>query len=106
MLDGRKGADELGRNDVLSTVGPGTLPRAELRTAPQGRDRCGRGDRSSARNMPKVREALTDAGLTERAIYVERGTTTEERVFRLADKTDDDAPYFALILVPGEGRRP
>jgi len=24
---------------------------------------------------------------------------------RLADKTDDEAPYFAMVLVPGEGRR-
>jgi precorrin-2/cobalt-factor-2 C20-methyltransferase len=24
----------------------------------------------------------------------------------LADKADDAAPYFSLILIPGEGRRP
>ena len=24
---------------------------------------------------------------------------------RLADKTGDEAPYFSMILVPGEGRR-
>ena len=28
-----------------------------------------------------------------------------EVVARLADKTDDEAPYFAMVLVPGEGRR-
>jgi precorrin-2/cobalt-factor-2 C20-methyltransferase len=29
-----------------------------------------------------------------------------ERVVRLADKSDDDAPYFSMVLLPGEGRRP
>ena len=29
-----------------------------------------------------------------------------ERVLRLVDKADDLAPYFSLILIPGEGRRP
>jgi precorrin-2/cobalt-factor-2 C20-methyltransferase len=27
-------------------------------------------------------------------------------VMRLADKTDDEAPYFSMILVHGRGRRP
>jgi precorrin-2/cobalt-factor-2 C20-methyltransferase len=27
-------------------------------------------------------------------------------VLRLADKPDDDAPYFSMILVHGRGRRP
>jgi len=57
-------------------------------------------------NLPKVRGALADAGLADRAIYVERGTMAEEVILPLAAKTDDEAPYFALILVPGEGRRP
>jgi precorrin-2/cobalt-factor-2 C20-methyltransferase len=30
----------------------------------------------------------------------------DETVMRLADKPDDKAPYFSLILIPGEGRRP
>lgn len=90
-------------DDVLTVI-PGTLPRAELARRLAATDAAV--VMKLGRNLPKVREALTDAGLAERAIYVERGTTAEERVLRLADKTDDDAPYFALILVPGEGRRP
>jgi precorrin-2/cobalt-factor-2 C20-methyltransferase len=27
-------------------------------------------------------------------------------VLPLAEKTDDDAPYFSMILVHGRGRRP
>jgi precorrin-2/cobalt-factor-2 C20-methyltransferase len=29
-----------------------------------------------------------------------------EVVVPLAEKTDDAAPYFSLILIPGQGRRP
>jgi precorrin-2/cobalt-factor-2 C20-methyltransferase len=58
------------------------------------------------RNFGKVRTAVQEAGLLDRAIYVERGTMTEEAVMRLADTTQDDAPYFSLVLIPGQGRRP
>ncbi|MGC5778000.1 precorrin-2 C(20)-methyltransferase [Methylobacterium sp. NFXW15] len=58
------------------------------------------------RHLPKVRKALTEAGLLSRAVYVERGTMPGERVIPLEVKADDDAPYFSMVLVPGEGRRP
>ena len=58
------------------------------------------------RHLPKVRAALSAAGLLARAVYVERGTMAGERVVMLADKADDDAPYFSMVLLPGEGRRP
>lgn len=57
-------------------------------------------------NFAKVRRAIARAGLLERATYVERGTMAGEKVVALADKTDDEAPYFSLILIPGAGRRP
>jgi precorrin-2/cobalt-factor-2 C20-methyltransferase len=57
------------------------------------------------RHLPKVRKALREAGLHDRAVYVERGTMSDEFICPLSQKTDDEAPYFALILVPGEGRR-
>jgi len=57
------------------------------------------------RNLPKVRAALAAVDLLERATYVERGTMAGERICRLCDKADDDAPYFSMILVPGLGRR-
>ena len=44
-------------------------------------------------------------GRIERAVYVERGTTANEVIMPLLDKTDDCAPYFAVVLVPG-WRRP
>jgi precorrin-2/cobalt-factor-2 C20-methyltransferase len=58
------------------------------------------------RNFAKVRIAVQEAGLLQRAIYVERGTMENEIVLPLAEKTDAIAPYFSLILIPGRGRRP
>jgi precorrin-2/cobalt-factor-2 C20-methyltransferase len=58
------------------------------------------------RNFPKVRLAVQEAGRLSRAIYVERGTMDNEVVLPLAEKTADSAPYFSLILIPGDGRRP
>ena len=57
------------------------------------------------RNLPKIRQALARAGMLDRAIYVERGTMPEERIVRLADKPDDEAAYFGVVLVPGLTRR-
>ena len=85
------------------TVLTGTLPHAGLA------QRLGASDAAVimklGRNLPKVRAALRSAGLIERAIYVERGTMAAERICALADKEDDEAPYFSLVLVPGLGRR-
>jgi len=90
-------------DDVL-TIMPGTLEAEALL------DRLGRADAAVVmklgRNLPKVRAALAAAGLLERAIYVERGTMAAEVVMPLRDKSDDAAPYFSIVLVPGHGRRP
>ena len=58
------------------------------------------------RNLEKVRRAVETAGLLARAVYVERGTMADQKVMRLVDKTDDEAPYFSMILIHGDGRRP
>ncbi|WP_375465905.1 precorrin-2 C(20)-methyltransferase [uncultured Methylobacterium sp.] len=90
-------------DDVL-TILPATLPAAVLT------ERLARTDAAVimklGRHLPKVRAALREAGLLARAVYVERGTMAGERVVPLSDKADDAAPYFSMVLVPGEGRRP
>ena len=53
------------------------------------------------RHLPKVRRALERSGRLARAIYVERGTMQNAAMMRLAEKKDDEAPYFAVVLVPG-----
>jgi precorrin-2/cobalt-factor-2 C20-methyltransferase len=56
------------------------------------------------RNLPKIRTALRSAGLTDRAVYVERGTMPDGRMMPLASLEGDRAPYFSLVLVPGRQR--
>jgi precorrin-2/cobalt-factor-2 C20-methyltransferase len=90
-------------DDVL-TVLPGTLPQDALAARLAETDAAV--IMKLGHNFPKVRAALAQAGLVERAIYVERGTMEGERIMRLADKADDEAPYFSIVLVPGRGRRP
>lgn len=83
-------------DDVL-TVLPGTLDEEELvrrldRNEPTVVMKLGR-------NLPKVRRALVASKRLENAIYVERGTMHNERLMPLAEKADDSAPYFAIVLV-------
>ena len=90
-------------DDVFSVL-PGTLAQDELER------RLGETDAvvviKLGRNLPKVRRALERTGRLARAVYVERGTMTDERAIPLAAKADDCAPYFAMVLVPGWERRP
>jgi precorrin-2/cobalt-factor-2 C20-methyltransferase len=90
-------------DDVLSVV-PATLDEATLRERFAAIDALV--VMKLGRNLPKVRRALQHAGLIERAVYVERGTMADQKVMQLSEKTDDDAPYFSMILVHGRGRRP
>ena len=90
-------------DDVL-TVLPATLDAGALRGRMAAADALV--VMKLGQNLPKVRTALEATGLLGRAIYVERGTMRAERVMPLIDKVDDEAPYFAVVLVPGRGRRP
>ena len=58
------------------------------------------------RNLPKIRRALAAAGKLTQAVYVERGTMANSSMIPLAEKADDEAPYFSLVLVPGWKDRP
>ncbi|WP_425515490.1 precorrin-2 C(20)-methyltransferase [Microvirga antarctica] len=89
-------------DDVL-TVCPGTLDHDTLVARFRTTDAAV--IMKLGRHLPKVRNALREAGLHDRAVYVERGTMADEVICPLSEKTDDAAPYFALILVPGQGRR-
>lgn len=90
--------------DDILTVLPGTLPEEELAARLTGSHASVVMKLGS--NFAKVRRAVERADLIDRAVYAERGTMTGERVMKLADKRDEEAPYFSLILIPGDGRRP
>lgn len=90
--------------DDVMTVLMGTLPQADLT------EHMRRSDAlvvmKTGRNIPAVRAALRDAGRLEDAWLVERGTMPGQRIAKLTDVADDDCPYFAIVLVHGQGRRP
>ncbi len=53
-------------------------------------------------NLGKVRGVLTELGLMQRALYVERATMQNQRIVPLAEVNGGDCPYFSIILVPGQ----
>ena len=92
------------QGDDILTVLPGTLSEFEL--ARRLADTDAAVIMKVGRNLPKIRKALTSTGMLDRAIYVERGTMANTVTARLADKADDDAPYFSIVLVPGWADKP
>jgi precorrin-2/cobalt-factor-2 C20-methyltransferase len=90
-------------DDILSVL-PGTLDEVDLRSRLDNTD--GAVIMKVGRNLPKIRRAIEAAGRLDDAVYVERGTMANGHAIRLADKTDDVAPYFAIVLVPGWSTRP
>jgi len=97
-------AEPMTWGDDTLLVLPGTLPLEELIARLGGTDAAV--IMKLGRNFAKVRIAVQEAGLLDRAIYVERGTMADELVMKLVDRTEGEAPYFSLILIPGQGRRP
>jgi precorrin-2/cobalt-factor-2 C20-methyltransferase len=90
-------------DDVL-TVLPGTMAEDALVEAMARSDALA--IMKTGRNLPRVRRALDRAGRLAEAMLVERGTMPGQRIVRLAEVGDADCPYFAIVLVPGHGRRP
>jgi precorrin-2/cobalt-factor-2 C20-methyltransferase len=89
-------------NDTLSVL-PGTLP--EDRLVERLRQTDAAVVMKVGKNLVKVRRAVERAGLLSRAVYVERGTMEDERIVPLADCDEPRGAYFAMVLIPGEGRR-
>ena len=90
--------------DDILTVLPGTLSAEALKTRLHTTDAAV--IMKIGQNFTKIKAAIAECGLLERAIYVERGAMKDEKVVPLAQKTDEIAPYFSIILIPGNGRRP
>jgi len=89
-------------NDTLSVL-PGTLDEDRLVERLQHTDAAV--VMKVGKNLVKVRRAVERAGLLARAVYVERGTMQDERIVPLADCSEPRGAYFAMVLIPGEGRR-
>ena len=89
-------------DDVL-TVLMGTLPEADLTRHMQAADALV--VMKIGRNLGKVRRALEAAGRATRAWLVECAAMPDQRVMPLAE-VGETVPYFSIIVVHGQGRRP
>jgi precorrin-2/cobalt-factor-2 C20-methyltransferase len=89
-------------NDTLAVL-PGTLDEERLTERLKHTDAAV--IMKVGTNLAKVRRAVEGAGLLSRAVYVERGTMQDERILPLADCREPKGAYFAMVLIPGEGRR-
>jgi len=90
-------------DDILSVV-MGTLGEAELVTAMRAADALV--VMKIGRNLPKVRRALEAAGKADRAFLVEYAAMPQERLRPLTEVDAAPLPYFSIIVVHGQGRRP
>jgi precorrin-2/cobalt-factor-2 C20-methyltransferase len=90
--------------DDVMTVLMGTLQEDDLAA------RMARADAlvvmKVGRNLAKVRAALARAGRLDAAWLVECATMPGERVIRLSEIGDHVPPYFSIVVVHGQGRRP
>lgn len=90
-------------DDVL-TVLAATLPEAELTARMQTADALV--VMKIGRNLDKVIAALRAAGRYDDAWLVEFASMEGQTVQRLSQMTGGCAPYFSIIVVHGQGRRP
>ncbi|MGK7654250.1 precorrin-2 C(20)-methyltransferase [Roseovarius sp. B08] len=90
-------------DDILSTL-MGTLPEDTLV------DHMTRSDAlvimKIGRNIDKIRRALRRAGRYDAAWLVEYASMPNQTVQRLSEAEDKITPYFSIIIVHGQGRRP
>jgi precorrin-2/cobalt-factor-2 C20-methyltransferase len=93
------GAPLVYRNQTLSVIS-GVLPEPELR------ERLAAADAAVVmklgRNFYKVRQVLDELNLSQRALYVERATMSNQRIVPLDEVEPMASPYFSLIVIPGE----
>ncbi|MEB0058324.1 precorrin-2 C(20)-methyltransferase [Variovorax sp. LG9.2] len=90
-------------DDVL-TVLMGTLPEAKLVRHMADSDALV--VMKIGRHIDKVRRALATAGRLDDAWLVEYATMPGQKVVRLVEVEGRITPYFSIVLVHGQGRRP
>lgn len=89
-------------DDVL-TVLMATLPEVDLTR--RIRDTDALVVMKIGRNLPKLRRAVAAAGREDAAWLVEHAAMPGQRVTKLTE-ADSVTPYFSILLIHGQGRRP
>ncbi|WP_425040225.1 precorrin-2 C(20)-methyltransferase [Primorskyibacter sp. S187A] len=90
--------------DDILTVLMGTLPVTTLSTAMERADALV--VMKIGRHLPKVRSALEAAGKLERAWLIQHAAMAGQTVTPLREVSGDVTPYFSIVVVHGQGRRP
>ncbi len=88
-------------NDVL-TVLPAPLPREVLTSKLLTTDAAA--IMKLGRHFPKIRTLLHELGLASRARYIERATTTQQRIVSLDEVDPEEVPYFSMIVIPTKNK--
>ena len=57
-------------------------------------------------NFEKIRKILIDLSLFEKAFLIENASMLNQNVKKLAEVFTKSLPYFSIIIVHGNGRRP
>ena len=95
-------ATPLVQGDEVLTILPGTLPVDELKRRLADTDAAV--VLKLGRSYPAVREALSATGRLDDTFYVERASTSRQRVLPASEVDDASVPYFALAMLPGARR--
>ncbi|TAE53482.1 MAG: precorrin-2 C(20)-methyltransferase [Nostocales cyanobacterium] len=84
-------------NDIL-TVLPATLPPEKLTAQLLATDAAA--IMKLGRHFTKVRDILHQLGLDTRAKYIERATTSEQKIIPIDEVNPQEVPYFSMIVIP------
>ena len=90
--------------DDILTVLMGTLDKTTLEK--QLQDTNAAIIMKIGRNLPKIKKALERTGRFYDAFIVEYAAMDKQTVQRLSDYNKENAPYFSIIILHGQGRRP
>ena len=90
--------------DDILTVLMGTLDKTTLEK--QLQDTNAAIIMKIGRNLPKIKKALERTGRFYDAFIVEYAAMDKQTVQRLSDYNTENAPYFSIIILHGQGRRP
>ena len=90
--------------DDILTVLMGTLDKTTLEN--QLQDTNAAIIMKIGHNLPKIKKALERTGRFYDAFIVEYAAMDRQTVQRLSDYSAENAPYFSIIILHGQGRRP
>ena len=90
--------------DDILTVLMGTLDKTTLEN--QLQDTNAAIIMKIGRNLPKIKKVLERTGRFCDAFIVEYAAMDKQTVQRLSDYNTENAPYFSIIILHGQGRRP